>query len=64
MLKMTDIKKLDAAAINAKLAEVRRELFDTKFKKYTTGVEKTHLIPVMRRNIARLLTVLNSKESK
>lgn len=61
MLKMTDIKKLDAEALKSKVGELRRELFDVKFQKHTTGIEKPHLLKTLKKDIARCLTVLNSK---
>jgi large subunit ribosomal protein L29 len=64
MLKMAEIKKLDSAAVSAKIAELRKELFDLKLQKVTTSIEKSHLLTEIKRDIARLLTVLNSKESK
>lgn len=62
MLKMTEIKKLDSAAIKAKVAELKKELFDVKFQKHTTGIEKPHMLKTLRRDIARLLTALNSNK--
>ena len=64
MLKMKDISGLDSAAINAKITELRKEIFDMKLQKATTNIEKTHMLKDTRRDIARLLTVLNTKESK
>ena len=64
MLKMSEISKLDSAAINQKVSELRRELFEIRLQKNTTNVEKPHLLTELKRDIARLLTVLNSKESK
>jgi large subunit ribosomal protein L29 len=61
MLKMTEIKKLDDVAIKAKISELRKELFDTRFQKHTTGIEKPHLLKTLKKDIARLLTALNSK---
>ena len=64
MLKMSEISKLDASAINQKVVELRRELFNLKLQKNTTSIEKSHPLTALKRDIARLLTVLNSKESK
>jgi len=64
MLKMNEISKLDSAAIQLKVSELRKELFDMKLQKATTNIEKTHMLTQNRRDIARLLTALNSKESK
>jgi large subunit ribosomal protein L29 len=63
MLKMSEINKLDAAAINNRVSELRKELFDLKLQKNTTNIEKSHLLTELRRDIARLLTVLNTKEA-
>ena len=63
MLKMSEVKKLDSAAINAKVSELRKELFDMRLQKATTNLEKSHLLKARKRDIARLLTALNSKES-
>lgn len=62
MLKMNEITKLDASAIKQKVSELRRELFDIRLQKSTTSIEKSHLLTTFKRDIARLLTALNSKE--
>lgn len=64
MLKISEISKLDSKAITQKVSELRRELFDMKLQKATTNIEKTHLLRENKRDIARLLTVLRTKESK
>lgn len=63
MLKISEINKLDASAINSRVNELRRELFELKLQKNTTSIEKSHLLTELRRDIARLLTVLNNKEA-
>lgn len=63
MLKMNEITKLDASAINQKVSELRKELFDLRLQKNTTNVEKSHLLVDLKRDIARLMTALNTKEA-
>jgi len=63
MLKMNELQKLDATAIKQKISELRKELFDLRLQKATTSVEKSHLLPILKKDIARLLTALNSKEA-
>ena len=63
MLKNSEIQKLEVSASDQKVAELRKELFDLKLQKNTTNVEKTHMLTNLKRNIARLLTVLNSKKA-
>ena len=64
MLKMSEIEKLDATAINNKISELRKGLFDMRLQKSTSSIEKSHVLIQGKKDIARLLTVLNSKESK
>ena len=64
MLKISEIEKLDATAINTKISELRKELFDMRLQKSTSSIEKSHVLIQNKKDIARLLTVLNSKESK
>ncbi len=64
MLKVSEINKLDSDAITQKVSELRKELFNLRLQKNTTSVEKSHLLTNLKRDIARLLTVLNSKVSK
>ena len=63
MLKMSELRKLDASAIQQKVSEVRKELFDLRLQRNTTSVEKSHLLTTLRKDVARLQTVLNSKEA-
>jgi large subunit ribosomal protein L29 len=61
MLNNDDIKKMDEQAVERKLSEVRLDLFKMKMQKTTSGIEKPHLMKVAKKNIARLLTVKNSR---
>lgn len=61
VLKYSDVKGLDAAAVNAKVAEARKQLFDIKIQKTTSGIEKPHEIKIIKKNIAKLLTAKNQK---
>lgn len=61
MLKTSEISKLSAKEITEKVATLKTELFNSKFNKFTTGVEKPHTVKVLKKDIARLLTALNAK---
>lgn len=61
MLKTSEINKLDVSAIDNKISEIRKELFDIRLQKATTSVEKSHNLKVLKKDIARLLTVKSSK---
>lgn len=59
-----EIRELAPAEIKTKLRETRAELLQLRLKKHTGQVEKPHMIRVLRKDIARLETILGSKTSK
>ncbi|MCB9060705.1 MAG: 50S ribosomal protein L29 [Halobacteriovoraceae bacterium] len=61
MLKLSEIKEMDVKSIDLKLASVRKELFNLRIQKGTSGVEKPHLFKTLKKDIARLLTVRKLK---
>ncbi len=62
VMKYSEIKDLDAAAIDAKVSEIRREIFTMKMEKSTAGLEKPHKLKAAKKNIAKLLTAKASKK--
>ena len=63
MIKYSEAAKLSAKDIKEKVAVLRTEMFNAKFSKHTVGVEKSHTKRVLKKDIARLLTALNSKKN-
>lgn len=61
-MKIDEIKKLDDNGINKKVDEMRVSIFNMKMQRSATGMEKPHLIREMRKDIARLLMVKNSRK--
>jgi large subunit ribosomal protein L29 len=61
MLKVSELRALDKNALTSKVNELKRKLFEIKFSKHTSGLEKPHMLTQLKRDIARCLTVLNSK---
>lgn len=57
MIKFSEIQKMDARAIDMKLGDVRKQLFEARMLKAASGLEKPHLLKEYKRSIARLLTV-------
>lgn len=60
-LEMKDVEKLDTVGIDAKVEELRKNLFDIRMQKAAAGIEKPHQIKLAKKNIARLLTAKNAK---
>lgn len=58
-----EIRDLSPAEITAKLREIRAELLQLRLKKHTGQVEKPHLLRVLRKDIARLETILAQKQT-
>jgi len=61
-VKATEARELDVEELQRRLAETRRELFNLRFQHATGQLENTGQLKEVRRNIARLLTVLNQKQ--
>jgi len=59
-----EIRELAPGEIQTKLRETREQLLQLRLKKHTGQVEKPHTIRVLRKDIARLETVLTEKKSK
>ncbi|MAF76577.1 MAG: 50S ribosomal protein L29 [Halobacteriovoraceae bacterium] len=62
VINFKDIKDLDAAAIDAKVSELRKQIFQMNMEKATSGIEKPHGLKVLKKNIARLLTVKSANK--
>jgi large subunit ribosomal protein L29 len=61
-MKAEDIRDWDATEIEARLRELREEQFRLRFKSSMMEVENPGLIRHVRRDIARLKTILRERE--
>lgn len=59
-----EIRNLDVEELEQRVADTRRELFNLRFQNATGQLENTGQLKEVRRNIARLLTVLNQKKQE
>ena len=57
-MKATDLRKLDAAELLAKDKEFAKELFNLKFQLHTGRLENTSKLAALRKDIARVKTLL------
>ena len=57
-----DLKNTSVAELNAQLVEAKKELFNLRFQNATNQLDNTARIREVRRNIARILTVITEAE--
>ncbi|MFZ4603657.1 MAG: 50S ribosomal protein L29 [Alphaproteobacteria bacterium] len=60
-MKVAEIRAMDAAKLKEELLRLKKEQFNLRFQQATGQLEKVSRIRDVRRQIARLLTVLNQK---
>ena len=60
-MKTNDIRNLTVDQINAKIADLKEELFNLKFQAALGNLEKPARIGEIKRTIARMKTVLTEK---
>ena len=56
-----DLKAKSAAELNEELVAAKKELFNLRFQNATNQLENTSRIKEVRRNIARIQTVITAK---
>ena len=59
-----EIRELAPAEITTKIRDTREQLLQLRLRKQTGQVEKTHELRTLRKDIARLETILNEKKAK
>ena len=63
-MKIKDIRDKSIAELEGELEKLKKESFNLRFQKAGGQLENTARIRFVRRTIARILTVLNSKVEK
>jgi large subunit ribosomal protein L29 len=61
-MKADEIREWDDIEIRARLKELREEQFRLKFRRATMDLENPKLLQAIRRDIARLNTILRERE--
>ena len=56
-------KKNDLASLNEELVAAKKELFNLRFQNATNQLDNTSRIKEVRRNIARIQTVISAKKN-
>ena len=62
-MKAEEMRKMDADQLNAKLKELKGELFNLRFQHAINQLDNPHRINDVKRDIARVMTVLREKNA-
>ena len=63
-MKIEDVRGLTPDQLNEQLVNLKKEQFNLRFQKATGQIEKTHRVNELRRDIARIKTVLRTKQAQ
>ena len=58
---LKEFKKLNSSQISEKIEQLRKDLFDLRFKKATRQLNETHKFKIIKRQVAQLLTLSKSQ---
>lgn len=62
MMKVNKIKEMSSPELEKELAELKKELFKLRFSLATNGLENPLKIKEVRKDIARVKTILRQRE--
>ena len=62
--KLKEFKNLDSSEIQIQIDNLRKELFDLRFKQATRQLNETHKFKIIKKQIAQLLTLKKNKNTK
>lgn len=63
-MKSNEIRKMTTEEITNKIENIKEELFNLRFKQATGSLEKPSRIHELRKDVARLKTILKEREIK
>jgi len=63
-MKIEDVRGMTPDQLGDELAKLKKEQFNLRFQKATGQLEKTHRVDEVRKDIARIKTVLRGKQAQ
>jgi large subunit ribosomal protein L29 len=63
-VKIQELRALSKDELLQKEKSLKEELFKLNLQRYGGRVEKPHMFSLLKRDIARILTILNEKKEK
>ncbi|MCD7775960.1 MAG: 50S ribosomal protein L29 [Firmicutes bacterium] len=62
-MKATELREMTPEQLDSKLKELKGELFNLRFQHAINQLDNTHKIVDVKRDIARVMTVIREKQS-
>ena len=62
-MKAKELREMTSEELTAKLKELKGELFNLRFQHAIKQLDNTHRIVDVKRDIARVMTILHEKEA-
>lgn len=59
-----ELRALSDEELNTKIKEAKKELFDLRLKQSTGALDKPSRIHELRKNVARMKTILNERKNE
>ena len=63
-MKIDDVRGLSPDQLAEQLVNLKKEQFNLRFQRATGQLEKTHRVDEVRKDIARIKTVLRAKQAQ
>ena len=63
-MKITDLREKSTDQLSEELVKLKKEAFNLRFQKATGQLENTARVRLVRRNIARVATVMTEKAAQ
>ena len=62
-MKVKELREMTGEQLNAKLADLKKELFNLRFQQAINQLDNPHKIADVKHDIARVMTVLREKNA-
>jgi large subunit ribosomal protein L29 len=63
-MKIDEVRGLTPDQLSETLINLKKEQFNLRFQKATGQIEKTHRVDLVRKDIARIKTILRTKQAQ
>ncbi|HEM0294704.1 50S ribosomal protein L29 [Legionella pneumophila] len=64
MKKIDELRNMSVEELQNELLSLRKDQFNLRMKKASSSLDKTHLITMVRKSVAKVKTILTEKAGK